>query len=287
MLNLAHVRSFLAVVDTRGVRSAAKALALSPSTVVDHIKQLEQDIAEPLFVRARGGLSTTLQGSRLLPYARALVGTAMRVKDLVKQPLIRLSSSSNVGTYLLQPPLAEFRRKTGIEVELWVGPNPQVAERLERGEADVAVMEWWGGRAGFTVTPWLSEPLVVITPPEHPWAALEAIETEQLLEVSILGGEPGSGTARVLRDQLGPIADRLRTQSGYGSTEAVKRAVRAGHGISIVMRSAVADEVASGRLAALPIKGVPLAKEIKLVVADRLPSTSAAATFVADFAQRG
>lgn len=286
MLNLAHVRSFLAVVDTRGVRSAAKTLALSPSTVVDHIKQLEQAVAAPLLLREYGGATTTPHGSRFLPYARALVGTATRVKDLIQLPLLRLSCSSNVGIYLLQPPLADFSRETGIEVELWVGPNPEVAERLERGEADVAAMEWWDGRAGFTVATWLREPLVVIVPPEHPWATLEAIEADRLFGETLLGGEPGSGTGHVLRDQLGPVADRLRTRSGYGSTEAVKRAVRAGQGISIVMRSAVAEEVASGRLAALSIRGTPLMKEIKLVVPHRLPPTSPAATFIADFAQR-
>lgn len=286
MLNLAHVRSFLAVVDTRGVRSAAKTLALSPSTVVEHIKQLEQEVAAPLLVRELGRLNTTMQGSRFLPYARALVGTATRAKDLIQLPLLRLASSSNAGIYLLQPPLADFRRDTGIEVELWVGPNPQVAERLERGEADVAVMEWWDGRAGFTATAWVREPLVVIVPPEHPWAALETIETEQLLSESLLGGEASSGTGRVLRDQLGPIADRLRTRSGYGSTEAVKRAVCAGQGVSIVMRSAVADEVASGRLAALSISGAPLVKEIKLVVPDRLPRTSPAAILIENLTQR-
>ena len=154
------------------------------------------------------------------------------------------------------------------------------------GEADVAVMDWWDGRAGFTATAWVREPLVVIVPPEHPWAALETIETEQLLSESLLGGEASSGTGRVLRDQLGPIADRLRTRSGYGSTEAVKRAVCAGQGVSIVMRSAVADEVASGRLAALSISGAPLVKEIKLVVPDRLPHTSPAAILIENLTQR-
>jgi DNA-binding transcriptional LysR family regulator len=172
-------------------------------------------------------------------------------------------------------------------VELWVGSNPEVAGRLERGDSDIAAMEWWDARSGFSAATWVREPLVVIVPPEHPWATLEAIEIEQLFGETLLGGEPGSGTGHVLRNQLGPIADRLRTRSGYGSTEAVKRAVRAGQGISIVMRSAVAEEVASGRLAALLIRGAPLMKAIKLVVPDRLPPTSPAAALIANLTQRG
>lgn len=280
MLNLAHVRSFLTIIDTKGVRSAAKALELAPSTIVEHIKQLEQDLAAPLLVRKYGAARPTPPGLRFLPYARAWVGTASRVKDLIHQPLLRLAAASNVGIYLLQPRIADFRRQTGIEVEMWIGPNPQVAERLERGEADVAAMEWWDDRAGFAASTWIRESLVVIVAPDHPWAALQAIAPEELPNEILLGGEPGSGTGRVLREQLGAVAERLHTRSGLGSTEAVKRAVQAGHGVSIVMNSSVADEVANGRLVALPIEGASLVKNIKLVVADLLPSASPAARLV-------
>lgn len=280
MINLIQVRSFLAVVDTKGIRSAAKVLDVAPSTVVEHIKQLEQDIAAPLLVRENGATRPTQQGCRFLPYARALIRTATRVRDLIHQPLLRLAAASNVGIYLLQPPLADFRRETGIEVELWIGANPAVAERLECGEADVAVMEWWNDRDGFAATTWMRESLVVIVAPDHPWAGLDSVDPELLPSEIMLGGEPGSGTGRVLREHLGPVADRLRTRTGFGSTEAVKRAVQAGHGVSIVMRSSVTDEVAGGRLAALPILGASLLKEIKLVAADPLPPASPAARLV-------
>jgi DNA-binding transcriptional LysR family regulator len=59
MLNLIHVRTYLAVIDEKGVRAAAKALALSPSTVVEHVDQLEADLAAPLVIRSRGATCAT------------------------------------------------------------------------------------------------------------------------------------------------------------------------------------------------------------------------------------
>ncbi len=64
----------------------------------------------------------------------------------------------------------------------------------------------------------------------------------------------------------------------------MKRAVRAGCGISIVMAVTVADEVAAGQLIALPIKAVDLAKELKIVTPLYPPPASPAARFVTSVA---
>ena len=140
MLNLTHVRSFLAVLDTHGVRSAAKALELSPSTIVEHISQLEAHLAAPLLERKNKSVKPSKYGMRFLPYARALIATAARARELVSEPCLRVAAASNIGVYLLQPSIVAFRRQMGIEVEMWIAPNRQVAERLERGEADIAAM---------------------------------------------------------------------------------------------------------------------------------------------------
>lgn len=281
MLNLLHVRTFLTIVDESGIRAAAKALALSPSTVLEHLKQLEADLAAPLIVRGRGSVHPSTAGERFMPYARSLVATAQRVKELIASPVIRVAAASNVGIYLLQQPLAALRRDIDIEVELWIGPNPAVFERLDSGAADVVATEWWDRRRGFRAVSWLREPLVVIVAPDHRWAQRKSIDVQDLAEEPLLGGEPGSGTGTLLKDQLGATADRLRTVSGFGSTEAVKRAVRAGLGISVVMAAAVADEMSSGQLIGLKISGVDLAKEIWLVAPEHLPPGSPTVRLIA------
>jgi len=279
MLNLIHARTFLAVVEAGGVRAAARQLDLAPSTVADHLRQLEEELAAQLMERGRG-TELTAHGRRLLPVARALVTTAEQARALVHQPWLRVAAASNVGTYLLQQPLAAFQQTAAIEVEMWIGQNTDVAGRLERGEADLAAMEWWVPRRGFAAHIWAREPLVVIVGPSHPWGARRSLGPEELASEPLLGGEPGTGTGRVLRQQLGPIADQLKTVSGFGNTEAVKRAVRAGRGASIVMKAAVADEIESGQLVAIMIDGIELAKEIQLIVPEGLPATAPAMRFL-------
>jgi DNA-binding transcriptional LysR family regulator len=279
MLNLIHTRSFLTVIAARGVRAAARQLDLAPSTIVDHIRQLEEVLATPLVVRQRGRTVPTDQGARFLPLARSLVETAARARSLIHLPALRVAASSNVGTYLLQPCIASFRQTAGIPVEQWIGSNLDVASRLERGEADVAAMEWWDGRRGFASCTWTRERLVVIVGPGHRWARRKSVSVAELQGEPLLGGESGTGTGYLLRQQLGTLAKSLMIVDGFGSTEAVKRAVRAGCGASIVLEASVADEIATLQLVALDIEGVELDKEIKLIVPEALPPTAPAMAF--------
>lgn len=279
MLNIAHARSFLAVLDGRGFRAAGRMLKLSPSTVVEHVARLECELAAPLLVRRRRDVALTLQGSAFLPLARALVDTAARACAVVAGAPLRIAASSNIGTYLLQPTLASFEAAGPGAIEPWIGSNPDVAERLSDGRADVGLMEWWDGRPGFLARSLRRERLVVIVGRGHPWALRAGVAVADLVGSRLLGGEPGTGSGTLLRKALGAAADRIETVNGFGSTEAVKRAVRAGLGISIVLACAVEDEVATGDLVALPLADADLAKDIHLIVPERLPAASAAARF--------
>lgn len=280
MINLIHVRTFLTVLDELGFRPAARRLDLSPSTIVEHVRQLEADLRAPLIVRHRGRVEPTAQGALFQPLAKALIDTAQRAHELVTLAPLRVAASSNIGTYLLQPQLASFQSSHLIRVEPWFGTNPAVAERLMRGLADVALMEWWEARPGFETTAWRREALVVIVAPDHPWATRRSISAAELAGARILGGETGSGTGTVLRKALGATADRLNVVGGYGSTEAVKRAVRSGQGISIVFAAAVTEDVAQGALVALRFEDIEVEKELCVVVARGLPQSSGSARFV-------
>lgn len=281
MLNLAHARTFLAVLDESGFRAAARRLRLSPSTIIEHVRQLEAELAAQLLTRGRDAIAPTPQGAAFAPLARALVDTAGRAREVIASAPLRIAAATNVGTYLLQSVLASFQAADPSRIELWIGRNPEVGERLASGRADLALMEWWDGRAGFAATTWRREPIVVIVSPGHPWATRREIAARELAGTPILGGEAGTGTGSLLRQALGPLAGQLTAIGGFGSTEAVKRAVRAGLGISLVIASAVTDEVETGRLVALRVTDADLEKEMKLILPEGTPDGAPAARFAA------
>ena len=107
-----------------------------------------------------------------------------------------------------------------------------------------------------------------------------------LLREPMIGGEPGTGTARLLQQTFGVDAGSLKIGLQLGSTEAVKQAVRAGLGISVTLESAVRDEVRAGKLRALRVVKAPLAKPLFSIFPAGLSTASPAAQFHAFLQER-
>lgn len=281
MLNLSQVQTFLAVIDEGGFQGAAQALGLAQPTVSQQLRKLEETLGAQLVVRTRNGSQPTPDGRAFLPYARGLVRTAERALSAVGGRALSIGASSNIGTYLLPKRLHRFASDTGAGFDLMLGSNPETAERLDGGEVDVAVMEWWDGRPGFSASPWRREPMVVIVAPTHPWAKRRSVTKALLLDQPMIGGEPGTGTGTLLNKVFGRNAARLRVSMQLGSTAAVKEAVKAGLGISMVLAGAVDEEVQAGTLTALKLADADIAKDLFVVLPDDAPETSAAARFAA------
>ncbi|HEY8607791.1 MAG TPA: LysR family transcriptional regulator [Noviherbaspirillum sp.] len=265
MLDLDCVATFLAVAACKGFREAGRQVGLSQPAVTQHIRRLEIALDACLIERRNDGCTLTPQGSAFLPHAERLVRLSRSAQSLFRRTCVVVGASSNVGTYLLQPYLKAFQAGAGRELQVVIGTNPQVAARLEHDEIDVGVMEWWDGRPGYVAHAWRREELVLIVPNGHRWAGLARISPDRLPGQPMLGGEPGSGTGRLLQQYLGGDAARMGIAMQLGSTEAVKRAVRAGLGISLVMASAVEEEARNGWFHIVRLERDPPGKDIFVI----------------------
>lgn len=270
MIGLDCVATFLAVASQGGFREAARHTGLSQPTVTQQMKRLEQSLQVSLIARSNAGCTLTPEGRAFLPYAEHLVQTGRRAQALFDHRTLTIGASSNTGIYLLQPRLRAYRNSTDHQIELVIGDNNAIANKLQNFEVDVAVMEWWDQRPGFSATVWHREELVLIVPPEHAWAGRTSIPHHWLRGQALLGGEAGSGTGRLLQQCWREDAASIGVAMQLGSTEAVKHAVQAGLGISLVMASAVTDEHAQGRLSAIAIEGEPPRKDLYVIWRDSL-----------------
>lgn len=263
MLNLVRLRTFLALVEHKSFQTAAELLQIAQPTVSLHIQKLEEQLGAPLFHRSRTGCEPTREATNFLPYAKSILRLNDRALAAVSKERLRVGASSNIGIYLLQPYVRSYLQgRDPSAFDMVIDRNPVIADMLEHNEVDVAVMEWWDGRAGCHAQHWKSEPVVMITAYGHPLASQTRMDLAQLSEFELLGGEPGTGTGRLLAEYFGDRAKMPRVSLQLGSTEAVKQAVKAGIGISLVFASAVIDEVRAGSLRAIPFADPPLLKDL-------------------------
>lgn len=279
-ISLPAVRAFLAVVDQGSVSAAAKVLALAQPTVSQQLTRLETAVGARLLQRGRGAAALTPTGRELLPHARAMIASAARMTAPVARTLT-IGASGNVSSFLLAEGLKAFDTATGRGIPWTVrtAANPSLADALDAGEIDVAVMEWALEQKGLSVRLWRREPLVLVVPPDHPLSQRRAVPAADLSGFDFVGGEPGTGTGRLLTAALGEVASAIKVTVMVGSTEGVKSAVKAGLGVSIVLEAAVRAEVAAGLLVARPIEGVPLVKPHYIAHRAELPPSAPAMRF--------
>jgi DNA-binding transcriptional LysR family regulator len=281
MLNLVWVRTFLALIESGSFQGAAAQLKLAQPTVSQQLRKLEELLGVRLVQRSRSGCEPTRAALEFLPYAQSLVRINQRAFAAIRGDHLRVGASSNVGIYLLQPYIRSFLRgRDPSTFDVVIDCNPVIAQKLDDTELDVAVMEWWDRRPGFEWKLWRSEPVVLIVPPHHLLAPYPDIGKSELATLDLLGGEPGTGTGRLLEEYFGGGAATPRVSLQLGSTEAVKQAVKAGIGVSLVLESAVAEEVRSGSLCAIPVRQPELRKDLFVIWRAGGAGTTAAQAFV-------
>jgi DNA-binding transcriptional LysR family regulator len=103
--------------------------------------------------------------------------------------------------------------------------------------------------------------MVGIVPPQHRFAGRKSLPLAEFLSGPLIGGEPGTGTGRLLAEALGARAATPAVVLQMGLTEGVKRAVAAGLGVSIVLACAVRDEVAAGTLVPVAFSDARLVRQ--------------------------
>lgn len=281
MLNLVWLRSFLSLVRHRSFQAAADSLGIAQPTLSQHIQKLEQQLDVMLVLRGKARCEPTRAALALVPFADSMLRLDRQAREAVHGSGIRVGASSNIGIYMLQPSIRAFRDSPSAPaVDLVIDSNPAIARQLSNGELDVAVMEWWQPTPGFRARDWRHEALVLIVPPDHPCASLTEIDREALAGMTLLGGEPGTGTGRVLAEFFGPNGPFPSVSMQLGSTEAVKQAVKAGLGISLVLAACVREEVRNGSLRAIPVSAPGLAKHLMVVCPEAFANHPPVISFV-------
>lgn len=294
-MTLEQLRIFVAVAEREHMTRAADALNITQSAASAAIRALESRHGVALFHRVGRRIELTPAGRVFLEEARAVLaraGAAERVLadmgGLVRGTLA-VQASQTIASYWLPAHLVRFRAAfPGIDVHLAVGNTARVARGVADGAAELGFVEGAVDDPALaqTVVGW--DRMVLVVAPGHPWAGAHALPPAVLAEGGWVLREPGSGTRSVFEAALagfGVDHRRLRVAFELPSNEAVRAAVVAGGGATVLSALVAEGDLRAGTLVRV---AVPFPDRPFHALSHRERTRSrAAAAFLASFPAPG
>lgn len=144
-MELRQLRYFIKVAQTLSFSEAAKLLFITQSTLSQQIKQLEQDLDAPLFIRTSHSVALTEAGSELLPYAIRTLHEAELCEARINDLKNVLCGTLNIGvTYSFSPILTEtlvtfMKEFPKVQLNIFYRPMAELMDMLRRRDVDFAL----------------------------------------------------------------------------------------------------------------------------------------------------
>jgi DNA-binding transcriptional LysR family regulator len=273
-LKLENLKMFCLVVDEGSISQAARLSFLSQPAVTRQIHQLENYYNTLLFDREEGRLRVTEAGKLLYPFAKAIVNDFNHSKEVIQQSTgkynanLIVGASLTIGEYLLPSLLGRFKKQQPeIKVTLTIKNTPRVLEDLSNDVIDLALVEGLVENTDFIVDKFAEDELILVCPSDHPWKDRKEIQLEELGNERMIWRESISGTRLIVENMLREhgVLEKIESYMEIGSTQAIKSAVEAGLGISILPRLTVARELEQGFLRKVDIYRINMARNLWLV----------------------
>jgi DNA-binding transcriptional LysR family regulator len=258
-------------VQTTSITKAAEELNLTQPAVSIQIKNFQAQFEIPLLEIIGKKIYVTDFGKEIAASAEGILEQvyAINYKTMAfKDQLIgRLKVSIvSTGKYVLPYYLSDFlKANPGVEISIDVTNRGKVIESLEQNEVDFSLVSDQLESQQFDFIDILKNELVLVGNPET--AAMNPSFDYSTFkhELPLIFRELGSGTRKIMESYLKKQGVNSLKRIELMSNEAVKQAVMAGLGYSIMPLIGIKREIKQGHLAIIPRDGLPITTDWKLI----------------------
>lgn len=257
---------FEAIARLGSFTRAAEELYLTQPTISMQMKKLADIVGVPLVEQVGKKVQLTDAGRDLAQTCREVFGVmdrftmAVAERQGLKKGKLALMAVTT-ASYFAPRLLGEFSHLyPGIEVSLTVTNREQVLASLAENLADLYLLGQPPEDIEVVARPFMCNPLVVLAAPGHPLAGQADIPLERLAQEPWLLREPGSGTRKAVERLFAEEGLELRPRMALGGNEAIKQAILAGLGISVMSTHSLTLN-APDQFAILKAKGFPICRQ--------------------------
>jgi DNA-binding transcriptional LysR family regulator len=281
---------FLTVAESLSFTETAKRLHMTQPSVSQHIQTLERIFATKLFIRRGRYIELTDDGRVLLPMAHDMVTLSSQIQETMNSLKgevhghLMVGCCTTPGKYVLPRLLARFHKiHPAVQVTCKVTGQNEAIEMLCNGDIQVSLTSSTQHiqykNADFES--FISEPIILIVPDTHPWAARGEINPEELYQESFILRESTSGTYEEVNKALLQVdmeISELKALLTLGNSEAIALSVQEGLGVGFVSKIVVST-LGLEHVTPVRIKGFHINQDIHIGYQMRHPASATQKAF--------
>lgn len=275
-MDVRQLEIFVKVAELGSFSKAAEALFLTQPTVSEHIRGLEEELGIRLLDRLGRGAAPTKAGELLLGYSQRILELHREARQALDQFQGRMSgelvvgASTIPGEYVLPGLIGRFKEKyPDIAISLLIGDSQGVVDWVLERRVEVGVAGAQIPHRALEYRELMPDELVVVVSAAHPWRGRKSATLDEVRQEPLIVRERGSGSRHTLERALAEVGldlSAFRVTGEMGSTQAIKQAVKAGVGISLISKRAVAEECQHGILHCVKVRDLRFKRAFYLVI---------------------
>ncbi len=275
-ITLHQLEALVRLVETGSFTHAAERMYLTQPTLTKHIRNMEDAVGARVVDRKNAGVCLTPEGRILYGWARRIARLREDAQDKIENLKsgesghIFLFASTIPATYLIPRFLGLLKKSDPeIRVHIQTGDSEETIQAILGDQAEMGIVGKPSSDRRIRVEPLWDDRLVLAVPADHPWANRACVDLDEISGVPFVMRERGSGTRSALEECLALPGGRplgsFNITCEMGSSEAVKEAILAGLGVSVLSIHAMERELAAGLLAAVPLEHCAIARRFFLI----------------------
>ena len=267
---LHQLQVFIRITELKSITKAAEELFLTQPAVSIQLKNFQNQFPIPLTEVVGRQLYVTEFGKEIAVAAKNILEEVKKINHKTLAYQGELAGKLNIAIvstakYVIPYFLTDFMgRHTGIDLEMDVTNKSSVISSLEKNEIDFAMVSTLPPNLKLESIPLMKNKLYLVGPKGYASSG-KNIPSETFKGLPLIFREQGSATRNAmetyLKNQKIPATKKIE----LSSNEAVKQAVIAGLGYSILPLIGIKNELSSGDLQIIPAQGLPVVTDWNLV----------------------
>lgn len=275
-ITLQQMEALIALVEEGSFSRAANKMLLTQPALTKNIKKIESYLGLKIVDRSGAGVTLTAEGRIIYDYARRIVSLRNEAGDKIfslrgrEGGDIYIGASTIPATYLLPSALGAFRKKnSAIRLHIRAADSDEVINMVLAGEAEIGFVGKKPPNKIIVFEPLWHDRLVLVVPYGHPWRKKKAVTVSELQREPFILREKGSATRDAveayLKSQEAVDFTGFNICCEFGSSEAVKEAILAGLGVSIISVFAVSRELKQKLLAEVQLTDCNMERDFYII----------------------